>query len=56
MDPDEKLEELREIIRSFRDGYEDPLEAADQMATHFDELDDFICRKGILPEDWKPSK
>lgn len=56
MDPDEKLEELREIIRSFRDGYEDPLEAADQMASYFEELDEYLCRKGHLPEDWKVSK
>jgi hypothetical protein len=51
MEPDEALEEIRQAIRSLRDG-DDPHETADTIASHFEELDDWLCKGKHLPEDW----
>jgi hypothetical protein len=52
MDPNEVLEEIRDAISALRDGGEDPYEMADRIAAHFEELDDYLCKGKILPEDW----
>lgn len=51
MDPNEALEEIRDAISALRDG-EDPFEMADRIASHFEELDEWLCRGKTLPEDW----
>lgn len=52
MDPNEALEEIRDAIDALRDGGEDPFEMADRIASHFEELDDWLCKGKHLPEEW----
>ena len=49
MDPNETLKELRELIELVLRGDDTSVFEA---ATKFEDLDEWLTRGGLLPEDW----
>ncbi|MGI8310688.1 hypothetical protein [Saccharopolyspora hattusasensis] len=56
MDPNKTLEQLRTVVREYRQETTDPaghLELADELVGHFENLDKWLSRGGFLPEAWQ---
>ena len=52
MDPDEALRRARQAIEDIRDGHSLAL-CADELATAFADLDQWLRGGGFLPYDWR---
>ena len=52
MDPESTLEELRDLVEQAFNNDEDPVVLANELATKFSELDDWLSKGSALPEDW----
>lgn len=52
MDSDATLEKLRELVKEIHGGSEDVFDLADEMATLFDGLDEWLSKRSALPKDW----
>ncbi len=54
MDPDAALERLRELIKQIHSAESgDMFDLADEMATVFEGLDNWLTNRGAKPKDWR---
>lgn len=54
MDPNVTLEEIRQLMACVLDGEMD--DVAEQLAEAFLSLDEWLTKKGFLPDEWRPMK
>lgn len=52
MDPNAALERLRELAKRIHSTDKDLFDLADEMATTFEGLDDWLSRGGVFPKAW----
>lgn len=57
MDPNATLESLRLALHDYQEGANighdpDMLQAAERLAEHVADLDDWLSRGGLLPKEW----
>lgn len=55
MDPNAALERLRELTKRIHETDEDLFDLADEMATTFEGLDEWLSKGGFLPGKWQPT-
>jgi hypothetical protein len=52
MDPNQTLRDLRALVDKILDGNAVDHDDANALAEKFDDLDGWLSRKGLLPQDW----